>query len=160
MPTYHIYSRCCFTKTDKPYIYSVDMMLAYVNLFKHPVVKLDIQKVLPQLKEKLWDDFSPMDVLENPTKKAHVPHMTRIENADLSYPIFVTSEHNIIDGAHRITKAFMQDKQVIHAYVFNKALMKKFVIYKEPNEKGGVDEAGADRVKLNEVLALFYKRFT
>ena len=136
------------------------MMLAYVNLFKHPVVKLDIQKVLPQLKEKLWDDFSPMDVLENPTKKAHVPHMTRIENADLSYPIFVTSEHNIIDGAHHITKAFMQDKQVIHAYVFNKALMKKFVIYKEQNEKGGVDEAGADRVKLNEVLALFYKRFT
>ena len=54
----------------------------------------------------------------------------------------------------------MEDKKVIHAYVFDKALMKKFILHKEPNEKGGIDEDAEDRVKLSEVLTMFYKRFT
>jgi len=38
---------------DNKNIYSVDMMVAYVNAFEHPIVKLPIEQLVPQLKEML-----------------------------------------------------------------------------------------------------------
>jgi len=160
MPRYHIYSRCCFTAKDQPNIHSVDMMMAYVNIFKPSTVELPVEMLLPQLEENLWGDFSPMDVVNQPTKKKYAGHIKRIRDANLSYPIFVTGEHNIIDGAHRISKALLLNKKTISAYIFTPALMKKFVIHKGFTEDGKIDEDGAQEVPLSEALTLFYKRFS
>lgn len=159
MPNYHIHSHCCFTPSERPYIYSVDMMKAYVNLFRHPIVKINVDEFLPQLKENLWGSFSPMDVIRNPHKKEYAAHYKRIVDADLSYPLFVSGEHNIIDGAHRLCKAILTDKKTVNAYVFNKTLMKKFVIHEGFTADNKIDEAGADKKELYEVIMMFHKRF-
>jgi len=37
-----------------------------------------------------------------------VDHHTRIQNADLQYPVILTPEGHIADGVHRIVKAYLQ----------------------------------------------------
>ena len=101
-----------------------------------------------------------MCIRDRPTKKKYAGHIKRIRDANLSYPIFVTGEHNIIDGAHRISKALLLNKKTISAYIFTPALMKKFVIHKGFTEDGKIDEDGAQEVPLSEALTLFYKRFS
>lgn len=50
-------------------------------------------------------------------------HEYRIENADLSYPIYLLKKggtfYKILDGNHRITKAIRYNVQFIKAYVLN-----------------------------------------
>jgi hypothetical protein len=135
------------------------MMMAYINIFKHPVKKIEVSDFLPALKENLWGDFSPFDVVTHPTNKRYASHIKRIHDADLSYPIFITSDNVIIDGAHRLSKAALTHKKTIKAYVFDKALMKKFIIHEGFTKDDKIDEAGAEKVKLNEVIMSFYKHF-
>jgi hypothetical protein len=42
------------TYRDDKNIYSVDMMLAYVNSHKHSVIKLKIEELIPQLEANIW----------------------------------------------------------------------------------------------------------
>jgi hypothetical protein len=44
-------------------IFSVDMMLSYINIYGHKIVKVPIDVFLPQLAEKVWGDWSPLDVI-------------------------------------------------------------------------------------------------
>ena len=62
------------------------------------------------LKEKVWS-MRPMDVIRN--RKKHSRHWSRIKNADLSYPILVNDEGIIIDGCHRLSKAYMMGRATI-----------------------------------------------
>jgi hypothetical protein len=59
-------------------IYSVDMMLSYINVYGHPIVKLPIDTFIPQLKEKVWGEWSPMDVLEKMDMKKYKHNAERI----------------------------------------------------------------------------------
>jgi len=157
MTGYHTYSDCCTTPSDRPYVYSVDMMMAYVNLFKHPVVKIDISELLPQLILIRWNNSALLDVLKDLNKNQ--THYKRIMDADLSYPIFVRENNDLIDGAHRLCKAILTGKKTINAYVFNKSLMKKFIIHEGFTADHKVDNAGASKKELYEILMLFHKRF-
>ena len=157
MPGHHTYSDCCNTPSDRPYVYSVDMMMAYVNLFKHPVVKINVAEFLPQLKLIRWNDMALLDVLKD--LKTNQTHYKRIMDADLSYPIFVRADNDLIDGAHRLCKAILTGKKTINAYVFNKSLMKKFVIHEGFTADHKVDNAAAGQKELHELLILFSKRF-
>ena len=157
MPGYHIYSDCCHTPSDRPYVYSVDMMMAYVNLFKHPIVKINVAEFLPELKLIRWNDMVLLDVLKD--LKNHPTHYTRIMEADLSYPIFVRADNDLIDGAHRLCKAILTGKKTINAYVFNNILMKKFIIHEGFTADHKVDNAGAGKKEFHEILTLFAKRF-
>ena len=156
MPNYHIYSNCCFKKSDRPYIYSVDMMIAYVNIIKPSPVKVDIDILVPYLESNLWGDFSPIDVMKNPTHKKYISHIKRIHDADLSYPIFLTNTNDIIDGAHRVSKALTLGKKTISAYIFDKSLMKKFIIHKG-FDGNKIDEDGAQKIQIHTILEQFVK---
>jgi len=157
MPGYHVYSDCCTTPSDRPYVYSVDMMMAYVNVFKHPIVKINVAEFLPQLILIQWNDMALLDVLRELNKNQ--THYNRIMDADLSYPIFVRGDNDLIDGAHRLCKAILTGKKTIDAYVFNKTLMKKFVIHEGFTADHKVDNAGAGEKELHELLTMFHKRF-
>ena len=157
MSGYHIYSDCCNTPSDRPYVYSVDMMMAYVNVFKHPIVKINVAEFLPQLILIQWNDMALLDVLRELNKNQ--THYNRIMDADLSYPIFVRGDNDLIDGAHRLCKAILTGKKTIDAYVFNKTLMKKFVIHEGFTADHKVDNAGAGEKELHELLTMFHKRF-
>jgi hypothetical protein len=142
------------TYSDGKAIYSVDMMLAYVNTHKHPVVKLPIEPMAWQLEQKVWGDWSPKDVLEKPTLKKHAENAKRIKEADLSYPILVTPKGVIIDGYHRIAKAMQQGQKEIAAQVFDAALMRKFILDKDMNFV-----RVHEKMTVFEILELFSKRF-
>ena len=157
MSGYHLYSDCCNRPSDRPYVYSVDMMMAYVNVFKHPVVKIDVAELLPQLKLIRWNNSALLDVLKNLDKNQ--THHKRIMDADLSYPIFVRADNDLIDGAHRLCKAILTGKKTINAYIFNKSLMKKFVIHEGFTADHKVDNAAAGKKEFYEILTLFAKRF-
>lgn len=76
----------------------------------------------------------------------------RIKNADLKYPIIIVDKH-VIDGVHRLTRAYLEGKKKIKPYRFTKQQLKKFVIANE-GEWGKVDG-----MEIHNYIQLFYKRF-
>ena len=135
-------------------IYSVDMMLSYINVYGHAIVKLPIDTFIPQLKEKVWGEWSPMDVLEKMDMKKYKHNAERIKGAKLEYPVIVTGKHTIVDGYHRVAKAYLEGNKYVDVYVFDATLMNKFILNKD-----------MDFVKVHqhtsvyEVLELWSKRF-
>ena len=142
------------TFSDNKHIYSVDMMMAFVNTHKHPIEKIKIDENLWQLDQNVWGDYSPSDVLKHPERKKYAENIQRIKDADLSYPIFMTSKHQIIDGYHRFLKAVKENRPTINAYVFDSALMKKFIVNKELDFP-----AVHQRMAIHDMLELYAKRF-
>jgi disulfide oxidoreductase YuzD len=138
------------------YIYSVDMMLAYINIIgmKSNNVIID-DLLLNQLKHPGWGDpegikYSAIDVMNKPKK--YKDDYERIENADLKYPIIMHGK-NIVDGIHRLAKSYLMNKHTIKVYYFDNALMKKFIIGKW-NEWDKVRH-----IESFDLIGLFEKRF-
>jgi len=128
------------TYSDNNYIYSVDMMFVYIHYNKSKYIKIKVDDLVKNLDHNGWNDdpdndpkyaFSAYDVINNPDK--YESDFTRIMNADLSYPIILSKDNNIIDGIHRLTKAYIEKNKYIKAYIFDSKLMKKFIITKREN---------------------------
>jgi len=56
---------------------------------------------------------NPADLWGLVTFGCFVGHMRRVRSADLRYPILLDAEGNVIDGYHRILKAYLQGVQKI-----------------------------------------------
>ena len=144
------------TYSNNKKIYSVDMMFAYLNIYKHPTTSVPVSKLLNALEYKSWGNpskekyYSPNDVIKNPKKYKN--EMDRIKKANLKYPI-IMDEKYVIDGVHRLSKAYLRDKKYIKAYIFDKKLMKKFLI----NSKA--DWNKVDNLQTHDFIQLFYKKF-
>jgi hypothetical protein len=135
-------------------IYSVDMMLAYVNTHRHPVIAIPIEELKSQLEKNVWGDWSPKDVLDGMGLKKYAENARRIKAADISYPILMSSKGDILDGYHRAAKAVLQGKKTIQAHIFDTALMKKFIIDKDMNFVRVHQE-----LAVFDMLELYAKRF-
>lgn len=130
------------------------MMISYVNVYGHQKVKLPVDDFIPQLKENVWGDWSPMDVINNLGAKKYKEDAEKIEKADLAYPVIVTGKHKIIDGYHRVAKAYLEGKKQIDVYVFNSDLMNKFIINRD------MDFVKVhNNTSIHEILELWTKRF-
>jgi len=134
-------------------IYSVDMMISYINLYGHPIVKVPIEKFIPQLNENVWGEWSPMDVIKNMETKKYKNDAERIQKANLEYPIIVTGKH-IIDGYHRVAKAYLEEKKYIDVYIFKAELMNKFILNKDMNFV-----KVHQHTDIHEIIELWTKRF-
>lgn len=117
------------TYSDGDKIYLVDLMIAYVNSTDCPTITIDTKDYLHHLKSKCWrkygKKYSPIEVLNDPSHYDH--DMEKIRNAELKYPIILHND-NIVDGMHRLSKAYLQKKSHLKAYVFSDSLMKKFLV--------------------------------
>ncbi len=140
-------------------IYSVDMMFAYISIFKPKSESISIDDtMLNTLKYKGWgnprkgDIYSAMDVIKNYKKKKYQMEIQRIVDADLKYPIIMYDKY-IVDGVHRLTKAHLAGDKKIKVYKFSKNIMKKFLI----NNNGDWDTV--DNMKMFDFIKLFYERF-
>ena len=49
-----------------------------------------------------------------------VSHMIAVNNADLSYPIILDEDGDIMDGRHRVMKAMLEGRETILAVRFDK----------------------------------------
>ena len=144
------------TFSDDKKIYSVDMMFAYINIFKPKYTKIKFDQLLHTLEYKGWGDpknnlfYSPKQVLENPKK--YKDEIKRINDANLKFPIIVYN-NNIVDGVHRLTKSCLLNKKTIKAYIFDKEIMKNFLIDKNNNWNK------VDKIQTYNYIELFIKKF-
>lgn len=138
--------------------FSVDMMIAYVNIFKPKVHNLDAGVLYKNLYHECWGDpkakikYSPMDMIGDMKNKKYMEDKTRVIKTKTKYPIIVWDGF-VIDGVHRLTKAYLHKKKKIKAYVFSDKLMEKFIISKS---KTWYD---TDCVEPYNTIKLFYERF-
>ncbi len=147
------------THSDGKTIYSVDMLLAYVNLFKPKPEQLRVKSFESHLTHIGWGDpsvpgglFSPRQVLLNP--EDYPDDMKRITDANMSFPIMVTEDKNlIIDGVHRLTKAFLTKQETIWAYVIPRSVMQKCILATDGNwDKADNTETWELMVKFVQLL--------
>ncbi len=130
-------------------IYSVDLMIAYVNLNKVESETIDTPNI--NLDYKGWTDsngnkYSPNDVLKNPKK--YKDDYELITNANLKYPILVIDKF-VADGIHRITNAIINGKKKMKAVFFTINEAKQFII----------PRAVHDRNDGHEMIELYVCRF-
>ena len=144
MRTYH----------DGKNIYSVDMMIAYLNTMGHTVTRISISEFTTQLEKKVWGDWSPATVLAKMDVKKYATNAARIRKANMSYPIIVTGKQVIVDGYHRVAKALLEGQTHINAYVFGPALMNKFILDRDLNFV-----KVHQHMTVADVLELWTKRF-
>lgn len=137
------------TFSDNTGTYSVDMMFAYVNLFKPKPSVVRVDDFKRMLSIRGWDDergrrFSAADVLRDPGE--YPGDAKRIDGADLKYPVLVAKGF-IVDGVHRLAKATREGRETLKAHVFDRATLRKFKI------------KDSDRMEIHDFIALFHKRF-
>jgi len=128
-------------------------MLSYINVYGHPIVKVPIEKFIPQLNENVWGEWSPMDVIKKIDSKKYKNDAERIQKANLEYPIIVTGKH-IIDGYHRVAKAYLEEKKYMDVYIFKAELMNKFILNKDMNFV-----KVHQHTDIHEIIELWTKRF-
>lgn len=153
------------TYSNDDAIYSVDMMFAYLLKYNHPITKLQMDELLDLLVVPGWGDpmgkkYSAMDVIKFPAKYAS--DYKRILKADLSYPIIVSYEDNhidIIDGMHRLSRAYLQGKREIDAYFFGKDLMEKFKLVDITKGKPDLAWEQVDNLQPYNIINLYNDRF-
>lgn len=137
--------------SDDKYKYSTALMFAYINLKKPEKIKLETSKLLFNLDLNCWDkDTKPSDVISCIKNKKYKDEVKRIMESDLRYPIIVNSDLFIIDGVHRYVKSILSNKKTVDVYIFDKKLMKKFIIGKRDEEIN---------LNLNDYIELYQKRF-
>ena len=56
-------------------------------------------------------------------------------NSNLKYPIIIIKNNIIVDGMHRLSKAYLLNKKYIKAYIFDNTLLIKKLIYYNRNYK-------------------------
>jgi len=138
------------TSIDKN-VFSVDLMFAYINIFKPDKIKIKLNNINYDMDNKGWGDSNIFvnDVLKNPKKYKN--DYNRIISSNLKYPIIMDSKGIIIDGVHRYIKSKLLNKKTINSYIFDDKLLKKFII----NNNGNYNV----KLEINEYIELFYKKF-
>ena len=92
------------------YVWNVERLWP---LAKHlTVISIPLENI-PEFDQDCWfGDTTP------PTCRAVAEHAKRIQEADLSYPILLSAEGHLIDGGHRIAKAWLLGMKEIQAVRF------------------------------------------
>ena len=105
--------------------YNVDELIKITK--DNKITDEPIKKFKKNLKKKMWEDsddneISLQDVLDNKSK--YRKESSRIKEVDLKYPILVYKD-TVVDGNHRLSKAFDEEKETIKVrYVTNKQMEK------------------------------------
>lgn len=137
--------------SDDKYKYAIALMFAYINLQKPKKIKIKTSKLIFNLDLHSWENNTkPSDVISCLKNDKYKDEVKRITESDTKYPIIVDSNLFIIDGMHRLVKSVINNKKIIDAYVFDKKLMKKFIVgarYEKIN------------LKLNDYIELYNQRF-
>ena len=56
---------------------------------------------------------------QKPTCRKVIEHLQLIAKADLSHPIILGADGRVIDGMHRVAKAFLQEKETVETVRFS-----------------------------------------
>jgi hypothetical protein len=118
--------------TDAGYeIYCDTIKLRALDL---PIVDFAIDKLIWNFDLPFWEkdgtddwNLTPRDVINKIEGSAG--HQERVEKADPQFPILLLNKNNewlIIDGVHRLVKAFQAKQKTIKAKIISEAMLKKY----------------------------------
>ena len=79
-----------------------------------PVVEMPLSEIR-ELDEAYWFDHGGV-----PTCRAIVEHAALINEADLAFPVILSSDGRVMDGMHRVAKAAMQGLASVRAKRFTR----------------------------------------
>lgn len=65
-----------------------------------------------------FDQICWFDETTRPTCRAVAAHVRRINDADLAYPVILSSDGRLMDGGHRIAKAWLNEETHVLAVRF------------------------------------------
>ena len=101
----------CLVPSESGYnAWDVDNLIELTKDFK--VVKLSVDKLLENNNDHWYKDG------DLPTSKSIFDHMKLVDECSLKYPIIVSAEGKIMDGMHRVGKAYLNGFSLIDAVVF------------------------------------------
>jgi len=103
-------------------------VLKLIRLSKHFAI---IQVPLSDIRE--WKETYWFGLGAPPVSEDIAQHAKLIYEADLSYPIILCPEGRIMDGMHRVCKAFLEERKSISAVKFS-VLHEPDYVGKQPNE--------------------------
>lgn len=95
------------------FIWNVNKLAERAN--DMPIIDLALSDIA-ELDETFW--YSDRDK-NMPTCRSVADHAKLIEETDIKYPILVCPEKRVIDGMHRVCKAYMQRLSSLKAVVFD-----------------------------------------
>ena len=93
------------------YAWDIDRLIALTKDMESKLIHLDS---IQELDENYW--FAGEGDI--PTCRAIAEHAKLIKETDLSFPIILCSRGRVMDGMHRVCKAFMQGEEKIKAVQF------------------------------------------
>jgi hypothetical protein len=100
------------------YAWDVDRLIELSESLDPKLVHIDSIK---ELDENYWFGGDG----DNPTCRAIAEHARLMQDTDLSYPIILCSSGKVMDGMHRVCKAYIEGR--------NKITVVQFVIDPEPD---------------------------
>jgi hypothetical protein len=89
--------------------WDVDLLIdltTHLTAIEHPLSEIR------ELDEPYWYDLEG----DQPTCKSIAAHMRLVHAADLAYPIILCPTGRVMDGMHRVVKAFLEGRKCLLAY--------------------------------------------
>jgi hypothetical protein len=102
-----------FLLPSSPGFHAWDVDKLVESTRNHPIVHVPLANIA-ELDENFWYN-GEKDV---PTVRSLAEHMLLVQETDLEYPIILSSKGRVMDGMHRVVKAFLQGHKEIKAVQF------------------------------------------
>jgi hypothetical protein len=118
------------TATDNLGTYSIYMLIKYCTEKGVRIETINVDNILHNLELPMWKDkesgkfISPMEVINN--KNLYREEYKNIMDADLKYPIILDVHYDFVDGAHRLSKAYINGIKTIDSYIITLEELKHF----------------------------------
>lgn len=105
--------------SDGVLIWDVDDLVTMSETL--PVIEVSLSEI-GELDENYW--YQEKDSI--PTCRSICEHLRLINETDLDYPIILNADGSVMDGMHRVCKAFLMGAKKIKAKKFRKPPEPKF----------------------------------
>lgn len=102
-----------FLLPSSPGFHAWDVDKLVESTGNHPIVNVPLANIA-ELDENFWYN-GEKDV---PTVRSLAEHMQLVEDTDLEFPIILSSSGRVMDGMHRVAKAFLLGHKEIKAVQF------------------------------------------
>lgn len=91
------------------------------------------------LEEIPWQDDGCFILGDPPTWGAFAVHVRRAMDADLTYPIIVGPNGDVMDGMHRVVRAFVEGRDHVHGVVLTDVPPPDRITPRPPNDTDASD---------------------
>lgn len=125
---------------NQTYVYSVNKMVKnskriptkWVDIRPYAAANLDLDMWerdddthVDELVDSNHQFVTPNQVLNDPS--ISIEHYNRILQANLKYPILVDVHYDVLDGLHRLAKAYKQGKKKIKVKILTRDVLEKSI---------------------------------